>query len=411
MDKLGCLTIGKPVNKMIIGILDHTFREAGDTLKKWVDKYVIGLTGNIGTGKSVVRRMLEHLGAYGIDADAISHRAISRDAPCFNAIVQTFGNHILTPEGEIDRKKLGRIVFNDEEALIKLESIVHPLVEEAVDLIVRRSNQKVVVIEAIKLLESNLAANCDAIWVVYSPPEIQLARLIRNRNMSESDARERIAAQVPQETRLAKATVVIKNLSTFDETWKQVTSAWKRHVPTANSQPIPMSQPVKLSLGEVNIERVGPKQMVEVIETLKRLKSPIDTVENGKPLSAFGEKAFLLLRIEQNPMGVLGWQVENLVARTTEIALDSALPPAQFIPLMVREMEKASTDLQCEISLVYVPDNLAHHDVLWTSLGYEKRSPSSLGVMAWQEAAEESMLPGTTLFFRQLREDRVLRPI
>lgn len=380
-------------------------------MKRWVDKYVIGLTGNIGTGKSVVRRMLEHLGAYGIDADAISHRAISRDAPCYDAIVKTFGSHILTPEGEIDRQKLGRVVFNDEEALIKLESIVHPLVEEAVDLIVRRASQKVVVIEAIKLLESNLAANCDAIWVVYSPPEIQLARLMRNRNMTESDAHERIAAQAPQESRLSQATVVIKNLSTFDETWKQVTAAWKRHVPAAGSQPIPMSQPVKLSLGEVNVERVGPKQMDEVIETLNRLKSPDGAASNGKTMSAFGEKAYLLLRIEQNPMGVLGWQVENLVARTTEIVIDPALPPAQFIPIMVREMEKASTDLQCEISLVFVPDSLAHHDVLWTSLGYEKRTPASLGVLAWQEAAEESMLPGTTLFFRQLREDRVLRPI
>ncbi len=110
-------------------------------------------------------------------------------------------------------------------------------------------------------------------------------------------------------------------------------------------------------------------------------------------------------------MGILAWQVENLVARTTEIALDSALPPAQFIPLMIKEMEKASIDLQCEASLIFVPDQLAHHDVLWTGLGYEKRTSSSLDVLAWQEAAEESMPVGTTLFFKQLREDRVLRPI
>ncbi|HCS40770.1 MAG TPA: dephospho-CoA kinase [Anaerolineaceae bacterium] len=380
-------------------------------MKKWADKYVIGLTGSIGTGKSVVRRMLEHLGAYGIDADAITHRAISRDAPCFDEIIKTFGTHILTPEGQINRQKLGRIVFNDPESLAKLEAIIHPLVEQAVDLIIRRANQKVIVIEAIKLLESNLAAECDAVWVVYSPPEVQLSRLTHNRNMSEPEARQRMEAQVPQESRFAEASVVIKNSTTFDDTWKQVTAAWQRHVPSANSRPIPVSQPVKLSLGEVNIERAGPKHVDEIVEILNRLKGP----QNGEVITSssitLGEKAYLILRIEQNPMGILAWQVENLVARTTEIALDSALPPAQFIPLMINEMEKASIDLQCEASLIFVPDQLAHHDVLWTGLGYEKRASSSLDVLAWQEAAEESMPVGTTLFFKQLREDRVLRPI
>lgn len=380
-------------------------------MKKWADKYVIGLTGSIGTGKSVVRRMLEHLGAYGIDADAITHRAISRDAPCFDEIVRTFGTHILTPEGQISRQRLGRIVFNDPEALVILEGIIHPLVEQAVDLIIKRAGQKVVVIEAIKLLESNLARECDAVWVVYSPPEIQLSRLTHNRNMTEEEARQRMASQVPQESRFAEAAVVIKNSSTFDDTWKQVTAAWQRYVPTANAHPIPVSQPVKLSLGEVNIERAGPKHVDEIVEVLNRLKG----VQTGEGISSstitLGEKAYLILRIEQNPMGILAWQVENLVARTTEIALDSALPPAQFLPLLINEMEKASIDLQCEASLIFVPELLAHHDVLWSGLGYEKCTPSSLEVLAWQEAAEESMPAGTTLFFKQLREDRVLRPI
>ncbi len=380
-------------------------------MKKWADKYVIGLTGSIGTGKSVVRRMLEHLGAYGIDADAITHRAISRDAPCFDDIVKTFGTHILTPEGQINRQKLGRIVFNDPEALAMLESIIHPLVEQAVDLIIRRASQKVVVIEAIKLLESNLAKECDAVWAVYSPPEVQLSRLTHNRNMTEEEARQRMAAQVPQESRFAEAAVVIKNSTTFDDTWKQVTAAWQRHVPTANARPIPVSQPVKLSLGEVNIERAGPKNVDEIVEVLNRLKGSQAGDAVTSSTITLGEKAYLILRIEQNPMGILAWQVENLVARTTEIALDSALPPAQFLPLMINEMEKASTDLQCEASLIFVPEQLAHHDILWTGLGYEKRTPSSLEVLAWQEAAEESMPAGTTLFFKQLREDRVLRPI
>jgi dephospho-CoA kinase len=380
-------------------------------MKKWADKYVIGLTGNIGTGKSVVRRMLEHLGAYGIDADAISHRAISRDAPCFDSILRTFGSYILSPEGQIDRKKLAQIVFNDPDALAKLESIVHPLVEQAVDIIVRRTTQKVIVIEAIKLLESNLGALCDSIWVVYANPEVQLSRLMHNRNMNEKEARQRMASQVPQESRLADATVVIKNNSTFDDTWKQVTTAWQRHVPSADSHAIPISQPVKLSLGEVNVERAGPKQVDEIVETLNRLRGSSATVSAEDMMADFGEKAFLILRIEKNPMGILAWQVENLIARTTEILLDPALPPAQYLPIMIREMESASANLQCEASLIFIEENLTHHDALWSGLGYEKKSPSDLSVIAWQEAAEESMPDQTVMYFKKLREDRIMRPI
>jgi len=128
-------------------------------------------------------------------------------------------------------------------------------------------------------------------------------------------------------------------------------------------------------------------------------------------MAEFGEKAFLLLKIKDRNMGFLGWQVENLVARTTQIALDADLPPAQYIPVMIREMERASTDLQCEISLVVVPQLLARYDGMWKSLGYQQRSPGELGILAWQEAADEVTLQGSVLFFKQLRQDRVLRPI
>src|SRR5512147_1107703 len=99
----------------------------GGKMSAWPGKYVIGLTGNIATGKSVVRKMLEHLGAYGIDADALGHRAIALGSPGYRPVVDTFGKWILTPDGQVDRGRLGRIVFADPEALARLESIVHPL--------------------------------------------------------------------------------------------------------------------------------------------------------------------------------------------------------------------------------------------------------------------------------------------
>src|SRR5512143_3904929 len=111
----------------------------GGRMSAWPGKFVIGLTGNIATGKSVIRKMLEHLGAYGIDADALGHRAIANDAPGYQPVLNTFGRWILAPDGQIDRTKLARIVFSDPDALVRLESIVHPLVAQAVDVLIRRS--------------------------------------------------------------------------------------------------------------------------------------------------------------------------------------------------------------------------------------------------------------------------------
>jgi len=108
-------------------------------VSKWPGKFVIGLTGNIATGKSVVRRMLEHLGAYGINADALTHRVLSRGAPGYQPVIELFGKRILNQSGEIDREKLGKLVFNDPNALSDLEAIVHPYITQAIDLLIKRA--------------------------------------------------------------------------------------------------------------------------------------------------------------------------------------------------------------------------------------------------------------------------------
>jgi len=372
---------------------------------------VIGLTGSIGTGKSVVRRMLEHLGAYGIDADALAHRAMAKGAPGYDPILRAFGRFLLTPEEQIDRARLGRLVFNDPDALAVLEHILHPLVLQAVDLLVKRAPHKVVVIEAIKLFETDLVNMCDSLWVVYAPLEAQLSRLMQHRKMSEMEAQQRIAAQPPQETRFDRASVIIKNIASFEETWQQVTAAWQRFVPVKAVGAFPVSQPVKLPLGEVNVQRAGPRQVEEIVRVYHQADAGNTSVDSNAIMAAFGDKAFLLLKIENRTMGVLGWQVENLVARTTEILLDPNVPAAQYLPILIREMEHASTQLQCEISLIYVPPHLARYDSLWISLGYAEKKPDDLNVLAWKEAALESMQPDSILFVKPLRQDRVLRPI
>ena len=128
-------------------------------------------------------------------------------------------------------------------------------------------------------------------------------------------------------------------------------------------------------------------------------------------MAAFGDKAFLILQVGQSLMGVIAWQVENLVARTTDIVIDPAVPLNQALPALVSEMERASKELQSEASLIFIKPALAQQENLWKSLGYAARAPQSLGILAWQEAAMESMPAGTVLLFKQLRTDRILRPI
>lgn len=373
---------------------------------QWPEKYIIGLTGNIATGKSVVRKMLEHLGAYGIDADALSHRAIARGAPGYQPTLDAFGKWLLTPEGEIDRAKLGRLTFADPEAMTRLEDIIHPLVFQAVEAMTRRATQRVVVIEAIKLLETSLRNACDAVWVVDVPAEMQVARLMQKRSFSREDAEQRLHFQSDQRQKVQAASVVIHNTGSFEETWKRVVAEWKKINPQSDTLQI-----AKPAGGKFTVSRGRPRDSAAIAELITRLSDGLKTMSAEDVMAAFGEKAFLLLQSEGKALGVAGWQVENLVARTTEFFIDSSVPLEVALPALVTEVEHASTDLQCEASLVFLPPALAAQQALWKQLGYEPRSPKALGVQAWSDAAKESMQPNTTLFFKQLRQDRVLRPI
>ncbi|HSF83332.1 MAG TPA: dephospho-CoA kinase, partial [Anaerolineales bacterium] len=337
----------------------------------WPGKYVIGLTGNIATGKSVVRRMLEHLGAYGIDADALGNRAIAQGAPGYQPVLDMFGKWILDSDGQIDRAKLGRIVFSDAEALKRLEAVVHPLVGQAVNLLVRRSTQKVIVLEAIKLLESGLRGQCDSIWVTYAPQNLQFSRLVIKRRLSNSAARQRITAQSPQEVKIGAANVVIRNDGTFEDTWRQVITAWQQIVPVEPMEPV---EDQKAAKGKLVVQRAGPRQAAEIAGLMTRLSGGALEVSREDVMAAFGDKAFLLLKKDGKPLGLAGWQVENLVTRIDDIYLEPDLPFDQAIQALTLEVERASKDLLCEIALMFLPANFAQQNEALKSLGYQERS-------------------------------------
>ena len=379
------------------------------TLSHWPGKYVIGLTGNIGTGKTVVRRMLEHLGAYTIDADALSHRAIAKGAPGYEPVLQLFGKWLLDSNGEINRNKLGSLVFNDAPALRELEEIVHPLVRRAVDVLARRATQPVVVIEAIKLLEGDLRKACDAIWVTYAPQVVQIERLTRKRNISREEALQRINAQAPQTGKIEAANIVIRNIGSYDDLWKQVVQAWKKNVPVGTGPLQPSTREGKP--GEFSVSRGRPRDSEAIADLINHLGNGGRKLTAENIMAQFGDKAYMLLQNGKDLVGLAGWQVENLVVRTTDLYLEPNIDTAKALQKLIQEIEKVSSDLQCEASLVFPPADLAAQAAVWKELGYEGRSPEGLDVQAWKDAAKESMPVDTVLFFKQLRRDRVLRPI
>lgn len=192
--------------------------------------YILGLTGNIASGKTTIGLMLLELGATTyVDADHTVHELYLPGKPLVPRLVEAFGPGILTSDGGVDRKVLGQMVFGDREKLRLLESIVHPAVQSAlVGRLRALPPDGVGVLDAVKLVESGYAPLCHAVWLVTSPEEMQLRRLIETRGLSPEEARLRLEAQPDLGPKRAAANEVIENSGTMDDLRRQVTSAWQR---------------------------------------------------------------------------------------------------------------------------------------------------------------------------------------
>ncbi len=189
----------------------------------------IGVTGPIGCGKSTVGRWLEAAGAVVVDADALARDVTAPGTPALAAIVARFGDRYLREDGSLDRRALGRLVFADPAALADLETIVHPVVRPRILAAFAEAGRRgqPSVVEAIKLVEGGLAAECDEVWLVDCDAAAQVARL-RNRGMSGGDARRRIAAQAGLAERLRpRSTRVIDTSGTPEATERAVLEAFR----------------------------------------------------------------------------------------------------------------------------------------------------------------------------------------
>jgi dephospho-CoA kinase len=159
------------------------------------------------------------------------------------------------------------------------------------------------------------------------------------------------------------------------------------------------------------VEKARPRNAGEIAALISRLSDGHRKPSSEDIMASFGEKAFLFLKMDGQPVGVVGWQVENLVERTDDVFIEPEQPLATAMQALLNEIETTSRDLQCEVALLFLPPELSSKVDIWSSLGYESCTVESLGVRAWQEAAQETMGEGESMFCKQLRKDRVLRPV
>lgn len=198
----------------------------------------VGLTGGIGAGKSEVSRRLAAQGAVVIDADAIAREVVEPGTSGLAAVIAEFGADLLRSDGGLDRDRLGEIVFADPAKLERLNRIVHPLVAERMAELEKAAGQDSIVVHDVPLLaENNLSRGYDLVVVVDAPEQFQLERLLRQRRMTEEQARARMAAQASREKRLAVADLVVDNSSSLAELDRQVGDLWTELRRRARLQP------------------------------------------------------------------------------------------------------------------------------------------------------------------------------
>ena len=194
---------------------------------------VLGLTGGIGSGKTIVGKMFAQLGAEIIDADQLARDVVEPGQPALGEIVERFGPDVLQVDGRLDRARLGGIVFADAAARAALNAITHPRIRErmAAAVSARKDRSGVLILVIPLLYESARTALVEAVIVVWVDPQTQLRRLVERGGLTDEQARQRIAAQMPLDQKRALADHVIDNRGTPEETRRQVETIYRGYAP------------------------------------------------------------------------------------------------------------------------------------------------------------------------------------
>ncbi len=192
----------------------------------------VGLTGGLASGKTFVARLLEDLGCHVIQADRLGHEVLRRGGEAYDGVIREFGAEILAPDGEVDRKALGKIVFSDPARLATLNSLVHPHVfqrqQEFFDQVARSDAHGIAVVEAAIMIETGSCKRYDRLVLTVCPPEVQIRRFMERDGATEEEARHRLERQMPLEEKRKFADYVIDTSGAKEETARQVRAVYQR---------------------------------------------------------------------------------------------------------------------------------------------------------------------------------------
>ena len=430
--------------------------------------YLIGLIGNLGSGKSTVRQILEQLGARGIDADALTHVVMQRGAPAWRAIVNAFGANILAYDGRIDRRALGARVFADADALKTLEAIVHPAVGTLTKDLLRETTQPVVVLEAIKLIEAGMHLWCDALWAVTCAPETQIERVTRTRSISVEDARARIAAQGTLEEKLHLADVVIDNNGDVEATRAQVARMWKAlrpetahdksewlwnvlrveappapqpsvvppapvititppsvvssapgvtitpptvpQPPVVSAAPaVPIALPSKLT--EFDVRRTRRSDLNALAVAIAKRENLPQPISHEEAVRRFGSGGYRIAVGEGHIVAFAAWEAENLVATVREVWAESSYITLLVWPRLLALIEDEARALLCEVAVVFLEITAPLHISEQTrASGYQTMELPELHPV-WQSVVRDRSKPGERIWIKRLRAEMTTKPM
>jgi dephospho-CoA kinase len=402
------------------------------------DKVIVGLTGNIATGKSAVMRLAAEQEALTIDTDKVVHELMDHDPEIQAAIAVAFGSEVRLENGRIDRKKLAEIVFTDPVALKDLEAMVHPAVRQVVAERIKASEASIIFLEAIKLLEGDMAKACHQIWVTRCTKQRQLQRLMICRGLDAETATTRVKAQPPQDEKVAMADVVIDTSSLMSDTVAQFFTAWNRLPNPEQVNPTSMiaggngeglmrtarlagkgdlktmvaaSQQVEKPEREqpegLKVRRAKPSDIPSILLLIQKATDGEVKMKRAELLMAFSERSYFIGQLGTDITVILGWSIDAQVARIDQLFM---LPGDEMIPILaavLSEIESSADAHIGEIVAAYIPEKQL--DALHGFFGEEGYFDVELEMLpdAWQVAIEESQPPDTHLMIRVLRDDRL----
>lgn len=420
-----------------------------------INKLIIGLTGNIATGKSAVLRLAAERGALVIDADKLVHELLNHNSDIQAAIALAFGPEVRLPDGRIDRQALGNIVFQDADAMRDLEMMIHPAVRRAIYATISQSEAPIVIIEAIKLLEGDLATICDQIWVTRCSTKRQMQRLLICRGIDQQAAQKRIEAQPPQEEKVARADVVIDTDGLMQATETQFNLAWERlpdlaevemkefalpddpapftqqpaPQPQAPSRPQPQrpaqpkAAPARSTAGaptlkeaaplppverpdDLDIRRARPSDIPAILLLMQQATGGKVKMKRADLLMALGERSYFLGQRNGEVRAVLGWNIESRVASVDQVFIHPPEETAVVGAAILEEIEESADQHIAELVVIFVPLETTTPELkqLLAARGYTAVAKLSDLPKAWQTGIKEHQPEDTEFFIRILRE-------